>query len=83
MISIIIDGKVKASALCMIYNNVYTFLQGGNDIDIPNLAKFLVYQVINDASNRADILDLMSDDCGWKEHWRLDKTLLYNISNKN
>jgi hypothetical protein len=77
-LSIYIGGKLKAHALLLEYNGQLTYLQGGNDTDVQNIAKFLSYRVLLEGIRRkVSRVNYMSDDCGWKEHWRLDKEMQY------
>ncbi|MFH2021527.1 MAG: GNAT family N-acetyltransferase [archaeon] len=79
-LSVYISGKLKAYALMLEYNGTLTYLQGGNDTDIPNIAKYLSFRVLLEGTRRkASKVYYMSDDCGWKEHWRLDKEMQYFV----
>jgi hypothetical protein len=80
MISVFIQGDLKACAYAFFCNNVYTYFIGGNDVDIPNLAKYLVYCLFQDGIQLgASRIDVMADDCGWKEHWHLEKEPQYQL----
>ncbi len=80
LISVNINNDAKAIALCAIHNNTYTFLQEGVSPDIPNLSKYLHYQVITDAFRlKTEKIDFMADDCNWKEKWLLKKEMMYKI----
>lgn len=82
MISVLINDEVKAVMLVLLWGGVYFPLQGGNDSDIPNLFKFLSYEIIKDAiSLKMKRIYFMVDDCGWKEHWCLEKEMLYAFKN--
>lgn len=83
MISVSIGGQIKAVMFIIFYNGICNPLLGGNDTDIPNLFKYLVYQVIKDAMElKMKEINFMTDDCGWKEHWALAKEQLYCFENK-
>lgn len=82
MVSVYINGEVKACVVNIIMNEDCTVMQAGNDPDIPNIYKYLMYQVILDGiSQKLKILNFGSDECGWKERWRLEKEQLFSYEN--
>lgn len=79
-ISIFINKTLQAAAVCICYKDIFTFLQGGSNPGINNLGKYLNYQVIKMAYNlNPKIIDLLSDDCGWKTHWRSSVGMTYQL----
>lgn len=82
LVSVYIVGELKASLLSIVDKDVYTCLQAGYDARITSLYKYLNFQVIQAAINlKVNRIDFLSDDCGWKEHWRLEKEMLYQYKN--
>lgn len=78
IVNITINDHVVASTLVLFYNGVYTFYQGGYDRSIPDLNKYQVFTLIEDAIQLGAIrFDALSGDCGWKERWHLVKNMLW------
>ena len=79
-ISIFINKKLEATAICALYHQTFTYLQGGSNSHINNLGKYLNYQVIKMAYDlKPEIIDLLSDDCGWKTRWRSVPGMTYQL----
>ncbi|MFA5828852.1 MAG: GNAT family N-acetyltransferase [Candidatus Shapirobacteria bacterium] len=79
-ISIYINGHLEAAAVCANYHQTFTYLQGGSNPHINNLGKYLNYQVIKMGyDQKPTIIDLLSDDCGWKTHWRSAVGMTYQL----
>jgi len=79
-ISIYINDKLEAAAICALCKNTFTYLQGGSNFNINNLGKYLNYQVIKMAYDlKPAVIDLLSDDCGWKTHWRSTVGMTYQL----
>jgi len=82
LVSILIDGKVEASEIAVIYNDVYYVLGGGANLKIKNLGKYLNLAHIKQAiEKKIPIVDFMTSDSGWKRLWKLDEEQLYNYVN--
>lgn len=82
MLSIILDGKAVASEIAVLHNKVYTVLFGGSAAGVHNVGKMLSFEHIKNAcEKKADVIDFLSNDCGWKSLWNMsEKTLLeYDI----
>jgi len=80
MLSIEIAGKVEASQIALFYNGVYTVLTGGSNSEIKNLGKLLIIEHIKNAIKlKANIVDFMTYESGWKKLWNLDETMLYKF----
>jgi len=79
-ISLYFDNQLQAAAICALYHQTFTYLQGGSNPQINNLGKYLNYQVIKMAyGSNSKIIDLLSDDCGWKTHWRAMTDMTYQL----
>lgn len=83
MLSFDIEGVLKGCTLNYFCNGVYTYYLAGNALDIPNMAKYIVYALFQDAIQLgATRIDVMADDCGWKQHWRMDPAQEYQFITK-
>jgi hypothetical protein len=85
---IVINDNVEAIEFGAFYNNIYYIINGGYNTNIPNLGKLLIMEHINKAiSLKADEIDLMAGETGWKELWNFNKepyyTLRLNSNNNN
>jgi len=79
-ISVYINNQIEAAAICALYKDTFTYLQGGSNPQLNNLGKYLNYQVIKMAYGlKPTIIDLLSDDCGWKIHWRSSLGMTYQL----
>ncbi len=82
MVSLEIDGELKAATVNIFYNGVYTLLQSGNVEEINNIYKYLNVECIKDAIGlKAKEINYLADECGWKDHWRLEKRPTYFFDN--
>jgi hypothetical protein len=80
LLGIKIDNKVEASQTALFYNGTYTVITGGSNPEIKNLGKLLIVEHIKNAIRlRADMIDFMSTESGWKKLWNLDETMLYKF----
>jgi hypothetical protein len=78
VVNIHIETRIVASTIILFYKGIYTYYQGGHDPDFPDLGKYHVYALLQDALQRgAKRFDALGDDCGWKERWRLDQAILW------
>jgi hypothetical protein len=82
MLSIKINNKVEASQIALFHNKTYTVLTGGSNQEIKNLGKLLIIEHIKKAAElKADTVDFMTTESGWKKLWNLDETMLYKFEN--
>lgn len=80
LLSIEINGKVEACQIALFYNKVYVVLTGGSNMEIANLGKLIIIEHIKNAILlKADAIDFMTGDCGWKKIWNLEETMLYEF----
>jgi uncharacterized protein YozE (UPF0346 family) len=80
MLSIKISSKVEASQIALFHNKIYTVLTGGSNPEIKNLGKLLIVEHIRRAAElKADTVDFMTAESGWKRLWKLDETMLYKF----
>jgi hypothetical protein len=78
MISLKLNHELIGVALCGFYKNSSIYLASGNIQDIPSVNKYLVFQLVQESMRRKiDRILMLSYDCGWKEHWHLNKETLY------
>jgi hypothetical protein len=82
MISIEVDGKVEAVEAGVQHKGVYYVLMGGNNLDVPNIGKLMIVEHIKHAiRSGADVVDFLTDDCGWKRLWNLREKQMYEYHN--
>ncbi|MEK6961016.1 MAG: GNAT family N-acetyltransferase [Nanoarchaeota archaeon] len=82
MLSILIDNKPESVQLGMIYNKRYSVILGGNNMNIPNIGKLMVVEHIKNAIRlKADVIDFLCTDSGWKKLWNLEEEAVYEFSN--
>lgn len=68
---------VEAAA---VYKNKYYVLNGGYDTKIKNLGKLIIFKHIMKAIEiKADEIDFLVGDTGWKELWNLDSEICYTF----
>ncbi|MBW2992066.1 GNAT family N-acetyltransferase [Candidatus Woesearchaeota archaeon] len=80
LLSIKIDKNIEAAQIALFYNNTYYVLTGGSNPEIRNLGKLLITEHIKNAINlKAETIDFMSTESGWKKLWNLDETMLYRF----
>lgn len=82
MLSILIHGKPESVQIGMMYNKRYSVILGGNNMDIPNIGKLMIIEHIKNAIRlKADIIDFLCTDSGWKRLWNLEEEGVYEFSN--
>ena len=78
--SAVIDGRVVGVEYAVLHNGVYYLVNGGYDKEHPNVGKLLVNEQINNAiGQKADEVDAMAGDSGWKQLWNLEKEPYYEF----
>jgi CelD/BcsL family acetyltransferase involved in cellulose biosynthesis len=81
MLSIKVNGVTEASEAAILCNGTYTVLLGGNNLEVSNIGKFLTVEHIKNAiEKKANIVDFLADDCGWKTMWHMEKRLWSDFS---
>lgn len=82
MTSILVEGKVEAVEMAIIYNNCYYVLASGHNLQVENIGKKMMVEHIRRAiEKRADRLDFLSSDSGWKKMWHMEEKELYEFKN--
>lgn len=77
-LNIYIDGKLQGTEIAVLYKDVYYDINGGYNLDIPNLGKFIILSHIKNAIRlKAKMIDFLAGKGGWKELWKLDKVPYY------
>jgi hypothetical protein len=78
--TITLNGNIEAIEYGAFYNNIYYVINGGYNRKIPNIGKLLIMEHINNAINlKADEIDFMSGEAGWKELWNFSKEPYYTL----
>lgn len=76
MMSFLVNGKIQAVTLSIIYKNTYHYLASGVSPEIPNFGSYVIIKNIDEATSlNCDIFDVSSGDCGWKERWHAEKSM--------
>lgn len=76
MLTFLLNDKKEAVTLSLLYKGIYYYLTSGVNSEISDLGKYTIVKNIAEAiSSHADIFDVGSDDCGWKERWHTEKTI--------
>jgi hypothetical protein len=76
LLSVKVNGNTEACEAAILCNRVYTVLLGGNNLEVSNIGKFLTVEHIKNAiEKKANIVDFLADDCGWKIMWHMEKNL--------
>lgn len=82
LISIVIDGVAQAIDAAIFYNGIYYVITGGANLEISNIGKLLILEHIKNAGNlKADVVDFLTDDGGWKKLWNLNEDKCYGYMN--
>lgn len=80
VISVIVDGRVEGVEIAALYDGTYYVLNGGCNPEIKNLGKLLIVEHIKNAILlKADVIDFLSGDAGWKKLWNCEEEVLYEI----
>ncbi|MBU1164400.1 GNAT family N-acetyltransferase [Patescibacteria group bacterium] len=80
-LSVNIDNKVQAIEYAAFYNHTYYVINGGFNHKYKNFGKLVLIEHIKNAMElKADIVDFMVGDSGWKELWNLDKLPCYSLN---
>lgn len=75
--SLKINGKVEAASFCILYNGIFFAMSEGYNRSFNNLGNYLHYVYINEANKlKASKVNFYACDCGWKDHWHLEKERL-------
>lgn len=82
LISLLIDGKVEAVEMAVIWGNCYYILASGHNLAIANIGKKMMVEHINRALEQKIMkLDFLSSDSGWKKGWHLEGRQLFEFKN--
>ncbi|MBU4502703.1 MAG: GNAT family N-acetyltransferase [Nanoarchaeota archaeon] len=78
--TVIIDNKTECVEIAAFYNKKYYVINGGYNKNIPNLGKLIVSEHIKKAIElKADEIDFLIGDSGWKKLWKFDKEQCYTF----
>ena len=79
ILKIVIDGKIRAVSLAVLYNKRYEYLAVGTDIEfVSNIGTLINLENIRKAIHEgAEFMDFGYDNCNWKEMWHLQIAELY------
>ena len=80
MITVMINNRVAAVDLVVIYKNIYYALRGGLDVKrFPGIGSFMnSYEIEEAISFKSKRIDFLAEDCGWKHTW-FKSTPLYSF----
>lgn len=79
-LAVSINGKVEGVEFGALHNGVYYLLNGGNNEEIDNLGKLMIFEHIkNSIRLNASKIDFMAGDSGWKELWNSEKQEYYTF----
>lgn len=83
-VKIVKNNNIYAAGMGVIYNKSYYVVAMGRDIDIINIGKMLIYEMIKSAlDNKCNTIDFLSTESGWKELWHLDIEQMYEFEKTN
>ena len=78
--SALVDGRVVGTEYAVLHKGIYYLINGGYDKEYPNVGKLLVKEQIENAIRlKADEVDAMAGDSGWKLLWNLEKEPYYEF----
>jgi len=82
MISLLVEGRVEAVEMVVIYKNCYYVLASGHNLEVKNIGKKMMVEQIKKAmEKRMEKIDFLSSDSGWKKMWHLESVPLFEFKN--
>ncbi len=82
-LTIVINGKVEGIEIAAHHENKYYVLNGGYSRHFKNIGKLLIFEHIKKAAElKADEIDFLVGDTGWKQLWNFEKDLCYTFRKK-
>ncbi len=79
MISVV-DKKTEAVGVSVAFNGVYNLLMSGNNLEYPNIGKFLTVEHIKNSLRKGiNTVDFCSTESGWKKLWNCEEAHFYHF----
>ena len=76
--AIYLNGRLEGLEIAAIHNEIYYVLNGGYNMSISNLGKFLLYQHLKKAFDlKLKKIDFLSGEEPWKKLWNLKQEVYY------
>lgn len=62
------------------YKKSFVYLTGSTNYEYRDAGRYIDYLVIKTAfETKSDYIDLLSGECGWKNHWRMESEKLFKL----